>query len=266
MAFSFKDFRASPAVRLATPILEGFARGMIGLDPVKASPAYNRSRMAGATISDNVPRVLEAMNSPSITVELDDEQNTVIRIRRNTQYMEMFQEQELQAIRELGDLILRDLINHSRGPYTQKMLDKAGNPYGWQLRGGARTSLGRSVPRRLGGKSIGHSAGVRGSAPVMSVINKQSGRFLESWRFGLVTDGDGYTMEFRNEAKTDKGAPYPWFLAHGTQLMQPHGPWTQVPMTHLTEINSLHARAVREAHGRFQSMQELVTSSLLRRR
>lgn len=264
MALNFTRFAMTAAELLETPIGEAFVSGLVGLAP---SPSVAKARgkpLLGSTESYSGTDPVSVSAFPSTRIVQNSNKSTVIEVVRRSDYLDDFTRRDWDQIRELGNEILQELINYSQGTYSSKDLRKAGHPYGWQRSAVGRSALGRKVPRRLGDASIGHVKGVRGSVPTMSVINRQSGKFAESWQFRIKKVDDGYILQFANTAKTDKGAPYPWFLAHGTTRMQPHGPWTEVPSRYMSRIDSVHQKAVQQAYQRYRAMtemQEIFTSS-----
>jgi len=184
---------------------------------------------------------IETMPSAGIW-QKDSSGNTVMSIRRRSRFMKMVEYANLDGIRQTAQKMFDWLQGMSVGPYTMKLLRKMGHPYG----------LGKVVPSRYKGKTLGNVSRYRtarltgkpqpnlptqSKVPDMTVINVQSGKLLRSWRFSVTLDATGLSVNFWNTAKSERGAPYPWFLVHGTTKMQPHGPWAHVAKQFEQELN-----------------------------
>lgn len=185
------------------------------------------------------PLLMEQVGFPSVDVHLSPQQNTVQTIRLQTQYM---QHMDLDRIRDLDRQWYQALRRMSLGPYSLKRLEAMGHPYGYdhpRSRSGHVTPTWGSTkkPRSIPGFKGEKRTGPRGFTPNRSVINIQSGKLYRSWRYSVLPHDQGVTLNFWNEAKSERGAPYPFFLAHGTIFMQAHGPWSYVAEQMMPELH-----------------------------
>jgi len=197
--------------------------------------------------------------SPSLEWHQSAAGNTVLTMHLSSDLMgDMDLGDVVQAARAMFD----DFKAHSRGPLTRYDLRDLGHPYGYGAPDEPPTweKLGRprEVPRfpqvlregQLRRVSLGHVRGMRGSVPTMSVVNRDTREFERSWRWTYSVRGDGLTLVFWNERKSERGSPISWFLAHGTIWMQAHGPWEVVPTAHWPQIvNAWRTAAQRAALG-----------------
>ncbi|MGD9497964.1 MAG: hypothetical protein AB7Y46_16795 [Armatimonadota bacterium] len=174
--------------------------------------------------------------------------NTVLTMRLHSDWAA---EIEMADVLEAARAMWEDFRRHSRGPLTYQDLADLGHPYGYGTPRQALTweKLGRprKVPRYYAGRSLGHPRGIRGSVPTMSVVNYHTGEFEAAWRWSYSWRGDGLTLVFWNERKSEAGAPVAWFLAHGTVWMQAHGPWEVVPRRHWSPIVNAWRQAAQRA-------------------
>lgn len=198
---------------------------------------------------------MDVAGLPSLEWRQGPSGNTILNFRLRSQHARAM---DLDPIVDAAREMWRDFRRHSRGPYSLEELADMGHPYGYGERGSTpswgRLSDPRKVPRYAetleGRKSIGHPRGIRGSVPNMSVVNKQTEgpeSFEQSWRWSYAQRGDGLTLSFWNERKSETGAPIAWFLAHGTIHMQAHGPWETVPRKHWPSIVNAWRQAARKA-------------------
>ncbi|HEY0076808.1 MAG TPA: hypothetical protein VGB77_22180 [Abditibacteriaceae bacterium] len=192
------------------------------------------------------PNVLRVVGHPAVRIFKDADNSTVIALRRNIARMEELGSDDLAFIEQFGERVLGQLKAMSRGPLTKKDLRRLGHPFGYakSWAKGDSQFKGRRVPGVVGGKSLNHVKGVRGSVPSLSVINRQSGDFEKSWHWDWTRDEKGFEVRFWNTQ------PYAWLLAHGTMRMQPHGPWTYAPLQHLRQLDGEIQRAIRQARSR----------------
>jgi len=204
---------------------------------------------------------MDMVGSPSVTVyQHSASQNTVQMVRLNTQYMNELDLDEIRPIVRLWWELLRAM---SQGTLDTKDLRKADNPYGYgpppskikdMKKHGklppARTWELLKYPRRIPTQAKRHFPGIRGSVANRDIINSQTGALYREWRHTIVRRRDGVTLLFWNQAKAENGAPYPWFLFHGTIYMQAHGPWGVVSQRLLARLHAAWIRAAREAQQR----------------
>lgn len=205
---------------------------------------------------------MEMIGAPSVTVyQHETSANTIQMVRLNTRYMD---EVNLDAIRPLVRQWWELLREMSTGTVTTKDLRKAENPYGYgptpseirkMMRKGKPPPAERTWellkhPRKLPAQGRRHFRGIRGSVANRDIINRQSGTLYDRWNHTIVRRDDGITLLFYNTAKSESGAPYPWFLFHGTIYMQAHGPWGVVAQRLLGKLHAAWIRECREAQKR----------------
>lgn len=236
------------------------------LPAIAASPVQGRRPDAGRSsgpqfvITPSGYRetgVIDIAGIPSAKLYQDAiTRDATIGLLRQTQYLEYFDDAAFERIEALGNRMLAYLVAASRGPYTNRILAQMGHPYGYD-HGEDETKTPvtavRNIPRSWRGLGIGGVKGVRGSVPTKSIINRQSGTLEESWHFDVEQLTGGVLFKWSNGAKSKDGFPYPWALARGTRLMQPHGPWNDMPARYISEFNSLWAQLVREAKMRSEA-------------
>lgn len=198
----------------------------------QAAPPRPESPWKGA------PAFLDVIGQPSLKVYFENGA-TVVELTRLSQFTPNMRLTDMVGMQRWSDDVFNLLVNMSRGPYTKKDLAQAGNPYGFDLvlQDGKATKQRRRVPRYINSKSIGHVKGVRGSVPTMTVINSPSGNFARHWTHEIRVRPDGISMVWRNDATSDKGFPYSWALAAGTEKMQAHGPWTYAVLQYINQID-----------------------------
>ncbi len=179
--------------------------------------------------------------------------HTVLTMRLHSEFVA---DMDLSAVVTAARAMFEDFKRLSEGPLTYTDLRKLNHPYGYgapdEPSSWAKLRRPRKVPRyavveRRGRVSVGHIRGIRGSVPTLAVVNRQTGEFYRSWRWTYSVRGDGLTLTFWNERRSERGAPVAWFLAHGTRYMQAHGPWEVVPRRHWPLIVNAWRRAAREA-------------------
>lgn len=223
-------------------------------------------RFAGHGSTTPMPDIMQlaVKGQPSLDAyQRDGTGNAVVSLRRQTQYMDYVKPNDLVPMRHLGERVFNMMKAMSNGPYSARVLARLGHPYGVVQAAGKLNALeARGVPRRVGGVgSINHARGIKGSVPTMSVINRQSGTLLSSWRWNYTVDSYGITLNWWNTAKSKKGAPYPYFLMAGTSRMAAHGPWTYAPLRYMESINKEWSRVVKRAYMRARA-EEMIERSL----
>ena len=199
------------------------------------------------------PLRTEMVGHPTVTVQQDPAtQNTVQTIRLRSKYA---QHVDIEPIRQLAMRCFFYLRELSKGPYQPEDLRKMGHPYGYGTRPGKRgpkyTGWERlKHPRRIPTQDVRHQMGLRGSVGNRDVINWVSGTFWKGWRHSVLRWHGGVTINFWNVAKSAAGAPYPWFLFHGTRTMQAHGPWGAISERMVPRIHAAWQSATRQAQAR----------------
>jgi hypothetical protein len=187
----------------------------------------------------------------------EDTKATVMTLRRETESMDLITSNDLEPLRAITRQMYQQMKSMSNGPYSQRDLDRMGNPYGFDVirdeKGVILEKKRRKVPRNKYGQSIGHPKGIRGSVPTLSVVNRQSGKFEESWRWSLLFDRGGISINLWNTN------PVAWYLCAGTTRMQAHGPFNTVPVKFMDVINNEFAKLVSQAYHR-KAMEEQIES------
>ena len=212
-------------------------------------PAYTRS---GAPYPQGEDLSMGFDTLPSLRWRQGPGGNTILTFSLRSAHIA---DMDLSAVVEAARSMWLDFKAHSRGPYSRHDLRALNHPYGYGTPDEPPTweklTRPRKVPRYgetlLGRRSIGHVKGIRGSVPTMSVVNRTTGEFEGAWRWSYAVRGDGLTLTFWNERRSERGAPIAWFLAHGTVKMQAHGPWEVVPRAHWGAIVGAWSAAARVA-------------------
>jgi hypothetical protein len=201
-------------------------------------------QQTGETVKE--PLHAEMVGHPSVRViQTPDTHNTVQTVSLESQYGA---DVEISGLQTLANIWYGMLKMLSRGPLKPRDLRAMGNPYGYgqgkALTGWERLkhpNKGLQQPKR-------HFKGIRGSVANLDIVNIGSGLFERSWRWSVLQWYGGATLNFWNEAKTKGGAPYPWFLFHGTRYQQAHGPWGVVARTMIPKVMSEWRRATYQAY------------------
>ncbi|MEA3400818.1 MAG: hypothetical protein U9R79_06165 [Armatimonadota bacterium] len=199
------------------------------------------------------PLHMDVEGMPSLDwYQKDASGNTILTMRLNSPWVGRMDLRELVAqARAMFEAFKR----LSRGPLSYDDLEALRHPYGYGIPGEPfsweRLTRPRKVPRYrvtlLGRRSLGHIRGMRGSVPTMSVVNIHTGEFERAWRWTYSMRGDGLTLTFWNQRKSERGAPVAWFLAHATYKMQAHGPWEVVPRRYWPRIVAAWRTAAQRA-------------------
>lgn len=169
------------------------------------------------------PLFAEMVGNPSVTVyQTPDTHNTVQKVSLESAHGA---DVDISGLQALGAMWFNLLKTLSRGPLSLKTLKEMGHPYGYG-QGKALTGWDRlKHPRKAPTQPKRSFKGIRGSVANLDIVNSQTGLFERSWRWSVLQWYGGATLNFWNEAKTKRGAPYPWFLFHGSRYVQAHGPW-----------------------------------------
>lgn len=181
---------------------------------------------------------------PSADIHQTATGNTVQTVRLHSRWA---QQMDLTPIRNMARLWYEGLRRLSRGPYSLEMLRRMGHPYGYGERGAMPSWRRLSAPRQIPGFKGKYRRGARGFVTNRAVINRQSGQLEQGWRFSVLPWHGGVTLNFWNEAKSKTGAPYPWFLSHGTYKMQAHGPWPYVANELMPSLHAAWRKGAQEA-------------------
>lgn len=200
---------------------------------------------------------LDVLGHPSAAIYQElGSSDTVVAIQRRTRFMETLDPSDEARIEQIAQRMYEFCMNLSQGPYTPSDLSDMGHPYGWtsSWSKGDLTHAGRLVPRRWGGKSLGHRKGVRGSVPTKSVVNVGTGAFSAAWSWDVEWTDTGFKIEVRNSRAGSRGEPISWFLAHGTIYMQPHGPWRYVLDRFMGELRRTWSSITIQAAMRHRSL------------
>jgi len=201
------------------------------------------------------PLLMEMVGHPSVDIHQAASGNTVQTVHLQSIYAPYIR---LDRMRDFARRWVEALRRLSRGPYSQKDLREMGHPYGFGVPGSKASWVRLGTPRVIPSFPVGTRRGARAAVPNRAVINLQSGDFESHWRWSVLRWGEGITLNFWNEAKSKEGAPYPWFLSHGTVKMQAHGPWPYVAEELLPQVQNdwrqgaaEAARALAAAEGQF---------------
>jgi hypothetical protein len=171
---------------------------------------------------------------PSVDIHMSASGNVTQTVRLHSEYA---RDIDLATVRHLAAQWYAALRRLSEGPLTRRDLRRMGHPYGYGDT--PVVSWGRlRNPRAIPGYQGRYRAGSRGMVTNRAVINSPTGRFRDAWRMSVTIQDGGAQLNFWNEARSDRGANYPWFLAHGTVKMQAHGPWEEVARQLLPEVHS----------------------------
>jgi len=188
---------------------------------------------------------------PSVDVHVSPEGGNVVQtVHLQSAYSP---EIDLTRLRQLAAQWYASLQRLSEGPLQPRDLRVMGHPYGF----GATPTVSwarLSDPRRIPGYQGVYRAGARGFVSNRAVINSVSGQFRASWRYSLTLGPAGVQLNFWNEARSDRGANYPWYLFYGTIRMQAHGPWEEVARQLLPEVQTAWRTGAQEAARRQRAM------------
>lgn len=184
-------------------------------------PSQTEAAQTEAAPTGTAPRGSNASpeRAPSLRMYQDTETGgLVIEKTLYTRYASDLNEGNTSALDDILTGLVRRYKSQSEGPLDRRALANLQHPYGV-----APDAEGnrRVVPRRFNGRSVGHAKGLRGSAPTLDVMNRQSNgedAAANSWSGELVRTGDGVIMRVKNSS------PASWFVAHGTETMIAHGP------------------------------------------
>lgn len=189
------------------------------------------------------PLRMDMVGHPSVNLTMSGQGNTVLTMHLRSAYASQIDLTQIKALARDCWMAMKRL---SHGPYSLKDLRKMGHPYGF----GATTTPSwqrLNNPRAIPSFSIGQRRGARAAVPNGAVINRQSGLLERSWHYSVMPWAEGVNVVFWNTAKSKEGAAYPWFLAHGTVKMQPHGPWASVTEELLPDIQNAWRQGARDA-------------------
>lgn len=222
--------------------------------PMMRARAYTPYTPPGRDVSypQSEPLRMDMVGHPSVDIHQSANGNTVQTVRLYSRYAAHI---DLGQIQRLARQWLRALESLSQGTYTLADLRKMGHPYGYGATSIPSWSRLRA-PRAIPGFRASQRRGARGFLPNRAVVNSQSGQFLRSWRFSVNRFHGGVTLNFWNEAKSERGFPYPWALAHGTIKMQAHGPWPFVADELLDEVHEAWRQGAWAAWHELQSMRD----------
>ena len=190
-----------------------------GLKPRAFTPPQPPGAPTPAEIRE--PLGMFVTGHPSVSVYQNAQGNLVERIQLRSQYAQGI---DLGEITALSRRFFEAIKRLSLGPYDHKALRRMGYPYGYGERGSVPSMARLANPRRIPSFTIRQRRGARAAVPNRSVINTDGGLLARSWGFTVNATPTGADIFFYNTAKSRGGASYPWFLAHGTYKMQPHGP------------------------------------------
>ena len=171
---------------------------------------------------------------PSVDIHMSGSGNVTQTVRLHSQYT---RQMDLSTLRTLAAQWYASLRRMSEGPLQPKDLRRMGHPYGYgdtPVISWARLRNPRAIPGYQGR----YRAGARGMVTNRAVINSVTGTFRDKWRMSVTMQDGGAQLNFWNEARSERGANYPWFLAHGTVKMQAHGPWEEVARQMLPEVHA----------------------------
>lgn len=269
MKIAIHEFASRRAPVYRRPV--GAGAFPVGLAPVRRAVAAQGHKRAGATMA--TPYIMHGGGKVAERLQLETigftdlriyqksgTGNTVISIHKPGTNMDGLRTADLAQIERVGRDMLAMFKALSNGPYSLKRLRQEGHPYGYSesWAKGNPFFRARKVPRYLRGvASIGHPKKVKGSVPTLSVVNRQSGVFERSWRWNYTFGATGLYLNFWNEA------PHAWFLAHGTQRMQPHGPFNYVPVMFMPQIEAAWLEAQRQTM--FREMADETAGRMLER-
>lgn len=210
------------------------ARALPGLPAIPRAP-----RALGQTTTDLARTTpIEVAGLPSVKIKPleagDVKSGVCIEVSLKTRYGASLSD-ALPALNGVSALMLARYEAMSQGTLSSATLAKMGHPYG-RDKGG----VGRRVPR-----GVGFVRGVRGSAPNLTVINRQSGELARSWKREVVKTPSGAILRFTNDSLPA------FLLAAGTRRMQAHGPFSYLPATFQSRIRSAWQSEVSRARSAF---------------
>ena len=216
---------------------EPFERRWTAPPPLMQPRAYLPSIPPGAPMPRDVrePLLMQMVGHPSVDIHQSGQGNTVQTVRLRSAHAAQI---DLAGIRRLAQEWIEVLRRLSRGPYDRKALRRMGHPYGYLPGGSAMPRLGHGKALPTFSRALRRQAPPRAPVPNRAVINIDSGELERAWRFSVMVWYGGVTLNFWNEAKTDEGAPYPWFVMHGTVMAQAHGPLPYVAEQLLPEVQN----------------------------
>ncbi len=190
---------------------------------------------------------LEVAGQPSLRIFLENGTNdTVIELRRRSNYTDHMT--DFSGLMHGQESALEMLRAMSQGPYTERDLIRLNRPYA------TKNLASRKLPSQFGGKRLNAVKGIRGAVPNLTIVNKQSGHFAESWESGFRIENGEVILTWRNTAKTERGFPYAFALAAGTTKMRAHGPFTYAVIRHMAQMDTAWRRESARAWHQSQTM------------
>lgn len=209
-------------------------RALPGLPALPAAP-----RQLGRTTTDfGRTAPIEVAGLPSVKIRPrvagDITSGVVIEVTLRSRYAANLNA-ELAFLNGVAEAMLSRYVAMSQGTLSRGQLSKMGHPYGRD-----KNSQARRVPR-----GVGFVRGFRGSAPALTVINRQSGDLARSWEKEVALTPTGAVMRFSNDSLPA------FLLAAGTKAMQAHGPFSYVPSTFQGRIRSAWQAEVSRARSAF---------------
>ena len=137
---------------------------------------------------------------------------------------------DLKPVYQLLDQVEAEAIRLSQGSISLKELARRNHPYGRGL--SSRGKRGRIAPSG------------RAGIPSLAIVNKQSGKFAESWDTQIQHFKSGIRLVLGNDA------PYAAWLARGTTRMVAHGPFTAAMVKFRPKIDGAWSSAAKKAYAR----------------
>lgn len=235
-----------------------------GLPANRSAVRKGGNREIAATLTDlaapRIPAPITVTGAPSITLHRIEDGGVEVVLERRVSHLDRLNIDSLVA--ELW-LVMQQARAQaeamSRGPLSAPILRALGHPYG-RDKGGARRVPRFGKGKGKKGKSVGHAAGVRGSAPTLAIVNMSkgyAGLFARSWSTALNVTDSLITAVLRNTA------PYAFYLAAGTKRMQAHGPFAYVMAGNQRKVDSALQREI--ALARHREVADAMAAKQLRR-
>lgn len=202
-------------------------RGLPGLPKLKnvhprAGGTISASGTGIANIHPDLASSLSVVRVPGLRLEEYGEGGAASILTLKSKNIKHISEADLEPIRKIMGKVKQDAQNLSLGPLTLKILARMGHPYGFDK----GTGRARKLPVR-----IGHVKGIKGYVTNLAIINIQTGDLHSSWSIEVEKVGDVVECRLINTVE------YAWYLAHGTDKMQAHGPWVMAYINNWSRIN-----------------------------
>lgn len=197
-----------------------------------------RNARQGATqtvLGARRPPFTDVANRPSMKI-VEGSNGAIMTVQEmRSKWADFMTEQDLRPVYQLLNEVEAEAKALSHGSVSLKELARRGHPYGRGLKHGRKR--GRVAPSG------------RAGVPNMAVVNKQSGRFAESWDTHIQHFKAGIRLVLGNDA------PYAAHLALGTKNLRAHGPFSAAMVRKRPAIDAAWSRAAKKAFARAMAAQ-----------